>query len=130
MNNEYYINRLKELVDDTCEGKRLDINELSDLLKILLERVKIKNSNEGEYFPVRLATIEIIVQEMKDVMDFYMLGDPEDEGYERRLRDITNFKENVSVFSFRVIELFTEYLNTKQLTELSKKFERKAFERT
>lgn len=130
MNNEYYINRLKELIDDACEGRRLDINEFSDLLKILLDRVKIKDSEGREHFPVRYATIETISQEIKDTKDFYILGEPGTEGYERRLRDITNFKEQASIFSFRVIELFTDYLNPKQLTQLSKKFERKAFEKT
>ena len=103
------------------------------LEKILDAKVVTKKSpysKKSSFFLNRTICTMWILEDIESAIKYYRLGDPGEPGYDQRIRDISNFKEKAEEFLEDVIKEYGNFFTSKKLIELSKYFEKKAFEKS
>lgn len=120
--------RIIQLTKEIVNKREIRIEEFRELIDLLCTRVKLNVDND--YFGPRLVITQGLFLDMQQVINNYRVGNPDEEYYERRLKDINKFKENCVSFAQHTIMTYIEMLSITKLIEISKLLEKKAFEQT
>jgi hypothetical protein len=119
--------RIIQLTKEIVNEREIGIKEFRELIDLLCQKAKLNVGNN--YFDPRLVITQGFFLDMQQVINHYRVGNPDEEYYERRLKDINKFKEDCVSFIQHTIMTYIEMLSVAKLIEISKLLEKKAFER-